>query len=275
MLVAHRLYLAEGFSHKLDEGVTRLEKDLSAWRGVLGQAKTLPLKVLATTAVNEDLAVLSALLNRRGRDSQTLPRLIRLALPLDEFEHSLRWPMQNEFLLAVKRVEKVFTWDASSGRPVWERALMSMPLPRQKTLNAYARYYEAAMRAVEIPNNRLPKLHDFARTPPRTPPDYFVNPINNILATSPEPNWDLYAGLVLETDARLRVVSLQARLREPSHGVTVLTRIANAGLSFYDPFTGLPMLWNAAKRRLYSVGRDGKDDDGDPKLDVGVTVLGR
>lgn len=275
ILVAHRLYLAEGFSHKLDEGVTRLEKDLSAWRGVLGQAKTLPLKVLATTAVNEDLWVLSALLNRRGRDSQTLPHLIRLALPLDELEHSLRWPMQNEFLLAVKRVEKVFTWDASSGRPIWERALMSMPLPRQKTLNAYARYYEAAMRAVEIPNNRLPKLHDFARTPPRSPPDYFVNPINNILATSPEPNWDLYAGLVLETDARLRVVSLQARLREPSHGVVVSTRIANAGLSFYDPFTGFPMLWNAAKGRLYSVGRDGKDDDGDPKRDVGVTVLGR
>jgi hypothetical protein len=33
------------------------------------------------------------------------------------------------------------------------------------------------------------------------------------------------------------------------------------------------MLWNAAKGRLYSVGRDGRDDDGDPKLDVGVTVL--
>ncbi|MGH7166939.1 MAG: hypothetical protein ACREII_00255, partial [Nitrospiraceae bacterium] len=274
ILVAHRLYLAEGFSHKLDEGVARLEKDLSAWRGVLGQAKTLSLKVLATAAINEDLAVLSALLNRRGRDSHTLARLIGLARPLDEFEDSLRWPMQNEFLLAVKRVDHVFTWDASSGRPIWERALMSMPLPRQKTLNAYARYYEAAMKAVEIPNNRLPKLHDFARTPPRTPPDYFVNPINNILATSPEPNWDLYAGLVLETDARLRVVSLQARLREPSHGATVLTRIANAGLSFYDPFTGLPMLWNAAKGRLYSVGRDGKDDEGDPKLDVGVTVLG-
>src|SRR5207253_5926047 len=75
MLVAQRLYLAEGFSQKLDEGVTRVEKDLSAWRGVLGQAKTLPLKVLATTAVNEDSWVLSALLNRRGRDSKTLARL--------------------------------------------------------------------------------------------------------------------------------------------------------------------------------------------------------
>src|SRR5207247_11282091 len=136
-----------------------------------------------------------------------------------------------------------------------------------KTSKRYPGYRKAAIRAVEIPNNRLPKLHDFARPPPRTPPDYFVNPINNILATSPEPNWDLYAGLVLETDARLRVVSLQARLREPSHGVIVSTRIANAGLSFYDLFTGLPMLWNAEKGRLSCGGRVGKDDDGDPKRD--------
>src|SRR2546426_12481722 len=92
--VATRLYLAEGFSHKLDEGVTRLEKDLSPWRGVLGQAKTLPLKVLATTAVNEDLAVLSALLNRRGGEGPTLPHLIRFGLPLYEEGHPFRWAMQ-------------------------------------------------------------------------------------------------------------------------------------------------------------------------------------
>jgi len=274
ILVAHRLYLAEGFSHKLEEGIARLEKDLTAWRVVLGQAKTLPLKVLGAAAINEDLAVVSALLNRKVRDSQTFARLSGMARPLDEVEDSLRWPMQNAFLLTVKTVDGAFTWEASSGRPVWERALMYMPLPRQRTLNAYARYYEAAMKAVEIPNNRLPKLHDFARTPPQTPPDYFVNPINNLLATSPEPNWDLYAGLLLETDARLRLVSLQGRLREPSHGSKVLTRIGAAGLRYYDPFTGLPMLWNGAKGRLYSVGRDGKDDEGDPKLDIGVTIPG-
>src|SRR2546426_8907802 len=116
--VATRLYLAEGFSHKLDEGVTRLEKDLSPWRGVLGQAKTLPLKVLATTAVNEDLAVLSALLNRRGGGSQTVPEPIRMAPAPDEFEHCLPWAMHKQFFLAVKEVRKRFKLVAKEVRPL-------------------------------------------------------------------------------------------------------------------------------------------------------------
>jgi len=32
------------------------------------------------------------------------------------------------------------------------------------------------------------------------------------------------------------------------------------------------MLLNAKKGKLYSVGKNGKDDDGDPKLDVTVSI---
>jgi hypothetical protein len=44
--------------------------------------------------------------------------------------------------------------------------------------------------------------------------------------------------------------------------------LAKAGQAYYDPFTGLPMLVNSKKGVMYSVGRDGKDQDGDPNLDV-------
>ena len=273
ILVAHRLYLAEGFSQKMEEGVDRLERDLSAWRAVLGQAKTLPIKLMAAAAVNEDLAVLSGLLNRRELAPQVLRRLTKLARPLDEVERSLRWPMQNEFVLQVKTVERELTPEAGVERSFLIRVLTSMPLPKQKTFNAYARYYEAAIKAVGIPNNPLPKLYDFARTPPRTVFDYFVNPFDNILATGSKPNWNHYAGLILETDARLRLVSLQVRLRDPSQRLKLFARIAMAGQNFYDPFTSLPMLWNAEKGRLYSVGSDGKDNAGDPKLDVSVPIV--
>ncbi|MEK7267847.1 MAG: hypothetical protein AAB093_00430, partial [Nitrospirota bacterium] len=149
----------------------------------------------------------------------------------------------------------------------------SMPLPKQKTFNAYARYYEAAIKAVGIPLNPPPKFNDLVRTPPRTVFDYFVNPFDNILATGSKPNWNHYAGLMLETDTRLRLVSLQVLLREPSQKPKLLARLASAGQSFYDPFTSLPMLWNAATGRLYSVGSDGKDNAGDPKLDVSVPIV--
>ena len=42
----------------------------------------------------------------------------------------------------------------------------------------------------------------------------------------------------------------------------VLTRLAKAGQAYYDPFTGLPMLVNQRKGLIYSVGRDGKDQEG-------------
>jgi len=49
-------------------------------------------------------------------------------------------------------------------------------------------------------------------------------------------------------------------------------RNAQAGLGFYDPFSGLPMLWNPATGQLYSVGKDGKDDSGDVTLDIAVST---
>jgi hypothetical protein len=52
----------------------------------------------------------------------------------------------------------------------------------------------------------------------------------------------------------------------------VLTRLAKAGQAYYDPFTGLPMLVNQQKGVLYSVGQDGKDQEGDPLSDVVAAI---
>ena len=77
----------------------------------------------------------------------------------------------------------------------------------------------------------------------------------------------------METDARLRLVGLQVRLRTPSQDSSLVTRIAQAGPGFYDPFTELPMLINATRGVLYSVGMDHKDDGGDSTFDVSVPFL--
>jgi hypothetical protein len=86
------------------------------------------------------------------------------------------------------------------------------------------------------------------------------------------PDWDLQRRVLLETDARLRLAGLQARLRGPSSEGTLVARIANAGSSYFDPFTDFTMLVNPATGRLYSVGRDGRDDHGDPTRDVSVPL---
>jgi hypothetical protein len=77
---------------------------------------------------------------------------------------------------------------------------------------------------------------------------------------------------LMETDARLRLTSLQILLRQPSASSTVPTRLAEVGSRYYDPFTGLPMLWSETQAMIYSVGRDHMDDGGDPHFDLAVPV---
>jgi hypothetical protein len=85
-------------------------------------------------------------------------------------------------------------------------------------------------------------------------------------------DWQALNGAIVETDARLRLAGLQARFRAPSSD-SLISRLAQAGPSFFDPFTELPMLVNGTRGTLYSVGMDRKDDGGDPTFDVSVPFL--
>jgi hypothetical protein len=81
--------------------------------------------------------------------------------------------------------------------------------------------------------------------------------------------------MVMELDASLRLAALQTKLRGPLSESVLSSRIAQAGPSFYDPFTELPMLLNAAQGRIYSTGADGKDDGGDPTFDISVPLAAK
>jgi hypothetical protein len=272
ILAVHRLYVAEGFTQNLNAGLDRLETDLTAWRKVLAQARTLSIKSMAAEGIGDDLAVMSGVLNRQNIENKAVQRLMRMARPLDPEERSLRWPMQNEFALAVRRMESRVHPHADTN-PSLAVAVAQMPLPKQRTLNMYAAYYEALIKAAGSSHSSMPKLYDFANTPSRTWLDYGFNPIDNLIVADPMPDWDAIIGGIMETDARLRLVGLQARLRAPSQDTSLVTRIAQAGPGFYDPFTELPMLVNATRGIIYSVGMDHKDDGGDPTFDVSVPFL--
>lgn len=272
ILAAHRLYVAEGFLETVEAGITRLEGDLTAWRTALAQAKTLPIKMMAADAINDDVAVISGLLTRLDLEEKFVPQLMKMVRPLDQVEQSLRWPMQSQFVIASRASDPGLKQEKPGDRPFYVSIVAAMPLPKQKRLNAYAEYYETAMRNGEGPRAFSPKLYTYVRTPPQSWFDYLLNPIDNVVGLEPLPPWDLYSGRVLETDARLRLASLQAWIKQSPQGVDLLARVAKAGQSFYDPFTGLPMLLSAKKNLLYSVGKDGQDDDGDPRLDVTVLI---
>ena len=163
--------------------------------------------------------------------------------------------------------------DKTNDRPLYVTLAAAMPLPVQRRSNAYADYYEAANKAVaEGRYTNLPKPSSFIRTPAVSAVDYVANPIEHIIGIEPLPSWDPYVGRMVETDARLRLASLQVWIRRGAQEGNLLTRIAKAGQVYYDPFTGLPMLVDQQRGVMYSVGQDGKDQEGDPLRDVVATI---
>jgi hypothetical protein len=273
ILLAHRLYLAEGFAQDLSTGLERLETDMGSWRAALGQSKTLMVKMLAATAVQDDVAIASGLLTRQDLDGAAIGRLGKITRPFDQVELSLRWPMQSHLAWATKAVTTSLKNDKTNERPLYVALAAAMPLPVQRRSNAYADYYEAASKAVaEGRYSNLPKLSSFIRTPAVSAVDYVANPIEHIIGIEPLPSWDPYVGRMVETDARLRLASLQVWIRRGAQEGNVLTRLAKAGQAHYDPFTGLPMLVDQQKGVMYSVGQDGKDQEGDPLHDVVATI---
>jgi hypothetical protein len=284
ILAAHRLYVAEGFvqSQGLEFGVDRLEADMEAWRIALSQAKTLSVKMMALQAVNDDIAVASGLLIRSEGEGIAPDRLAKMLRPLDQTELSLRWPIQSQFVAATKAIDRQLKADRFGSMPWHIRIAAALPLPKQRWFNDYAKYYEASYKAAgEGRFSSLPKRAAYMRAPAAGPLDVLRNPIENLIGLGPLAEWELYSGLVVDTDARLRLASLQVWLRRGPQGANVIAQIARAGQGFYDPYTGFPMLVNLTKGVMYSVGHDGRDQDGHPQADVvasippGVTLTAR
>lgn len=273
MVFAHQLHVADGFVQGADMAVDRLETDMEMWRVVLSQARTLPVKTLALQAINDDIALASGMLVRSDFDTKHLGRITKFVRPLDQAELSLRWPMQSELVSAGKTYENRLKAARDEGQAISAMVASVLPLPKQRRLNDYATYYEMSYQATgERQYGSLPKWKDHVRFPAAGVMDYLTNPIENLVGVAPLPAWDVYNGMIVDTDAHLRLASLQAWLRRGSSEGDLPNKIAKAGQNFYDPYTGLPMLVNQKKGLLYSVGHDGKDQDADPQVDVVVKI---
>ena len=260
VFVGHRLYIADGFSRQTALGMQRLKKDLHMWRSVLGGAATIATKVMAQIVITDDLHLLSTLLSQPAVNKTVLAMTPNIALPLTAAESSLRWPLQHQFTLGVhgKQTGELTTedqtefletheqWLTSAARLPKQafrhiahphgRSFLGVPLQTRETWEMYAMYYDAMIHATESGQNLLPKLHELAGTTGQGIMKSLVG------SHSFEPDWEPFHYQLRETDVRLRLASLQIVLRRPSTQTTVPNRLAQVSSSYYDPFSGLPML---------------------------------
>lgn len=290
LLGIHRLYIAEGFGQRTKTGLERLATDLARWRVVLRDARTLPMKILAEVMIEDDVHLLSRILSHTTVDRAILTRGLNLLQPLTPAEYSLRWPIQNHFVLGYTRNRQpdhnVISQDDANtpSKESLARAAHLQPdmfsaveHPRlrniiglssfsQRTWDTYAAFYDATIKAADSVHSPLPKLRDVAHHSQLTLLEQIVNPLEFV------PNWEPFSQRLVETDARLRLVSLQILMRKPTATVAIPSRLAEVGSMYFDPFTGFPMLWSPTQKKLYSVGKDGLDDGGDPTFDISVPL---
>ncbi|MEP6957954.1 MAG: hypothetical protein ABI980_04430 [Nitrospirota bacterium] len=291
IFMAHRLYIADGFARQTALGMQRLKKDIHTWRNILQGPTTITTKVMAQIVIADDLQFLSTLLSQPAVDKTVLAMTPNIASPLSTAESSLRWPLQHQFILGVRgdhtdarttdrQAEALNTqiqWLASAARlPVQAfpqiahphgRSLFGMPLQTHETWEMYAAYYDAMIQVTGTGQNTLPKLLELSGSPRQ-------GIMENLFGSSSfKPDWNPFYAQLKETDARLRLASLQVVLRRPSAQTTVPNRLAEVGSSYYDPFSGLPMLWSATQQKIYSVGKDRFDDGGDTGFDISVPAI--
>lgn len=290
LMGAHRLFVAIGFGEQVKTGLDRLTVDIAKWRSVLREARTLPVKILASVMIEDDVELLSRMLSQSTVDKHVLAQGLNLLQPLTPTEYSLRWPIQNEFMMGYQRSRtepangpRLSQTDPQTLGTVTtlahlpSNAFQKVAHPRsltgfglassgQRTWDAYSSYYDATIKAAETIHSPLPRLQDIAKQAPRTFLERLADPMEF------EPQWEPFSQHLVETDARLRLVSLQILMRKPTATVTIPTRLAEVGSMYFDPFTGLPMLWSPTQKKLYSVGKDRLDDGGDPSFDISVPL---
>ena len=291
MLAAHRLYIADGFSRQTALGMQRLKQDMHRWRSVLRDAMTIDIKVMAQIVITDDLRLLSNLLSQPAVNQTVFAMTPNIAPPLTTAESSLHWPLRHQFTLGVhddhagkltaeKQTESLNAqeqWLASTARLPKQafrlishprrHSFLGIPLQTRETWEMYATYYDAMIHATEAGQSTLPKIHELAGTARQGILESLVSP------NSFEPDWDPFQHQLRETDARLRLASLQVVLQRPSAQTTVPNRLAQVGSSYYDPFSGLPMLWSPTQQKIYSVGKDRYDDGGDTSFDISVPAI--
>ena len=292
IMAAHRLFIGDGFAQDAAIGSDRLRQDTIAWRRVLVEAKTIPMKIMAATMVDDNLSLLSKTLARPNLETPVLTVAKQIGHALTREEGAMRWPIQNEFVLGLASREDLLSVDNFVGTDETDqnrqwlaqksglhpdaflkvqhptsKTLLGMTLETQRTWDAYATYYDALITSSAVLHSPLPRLHEVAKDSNRTLFEHLLNPIEF------DPAWEPFTQRLLATDARLRLTALQVLMRSVLGTERISERLSQAGPEYFDPFSGLPMLWSPSHRRLYSVGKDGLDDGGDSTFDIVTPAL--
>ena len=260
---AHQAYVLRAAlaaaSGDVEGAVAAIERDVAFQRVMLGGARTVLGKAIASANYWRDLAFVADLLQTRsaGELASVHARLRDLMKPIDPVALQVSSAIETEFALSKQLLRNPGSVQAGDrGASLWEQLVFRLFYKPNATINREVARVSAMAAAMSMPVNQ--GSAELARILRRESEirlrDYFDNPAGNLLrrVAMPEDGTDAYHRLRLhDLDAYNRLVGLRAEMM--AAGVTADGAGAYAAKSdarFHDAYTGRPMAWDAQAKRL-------------------------
>ena len=259
---ANRAYVlraaADAERGNVEAALTAMERDIAFQRAMMSGSRTLLGRVVASVHYWRDLAFLSDLMQKHAADVRPhLPR-VREMLKSTEFPAAgMSAIVETEFGFRKATLRNPIAAQADGSQAGFvEKAAVKLLYKPNATVNQEADHLMKIAAAMDLPVNEgsavLEKI--MLDNAEMTFWDYIDNPIGNILRriAGPDDNKGAFARLRLH-DARAyaRLVALQAEILaakvEPDR---IGAFVAASDPRFHDPYSGKPMVWDAASKRL-------------------------
>lgn len=239
--------------------IAAIERDIAFQRTMMTGARTLLGKVVASADYWRDLAFLSDLM--QSRTAEVRPHLPRIREMLKSSESSaagMAAVVESEFAFRKPLLRNPIAPYQEDGTPpsAVEKVAVRLLYKPNATLNREVEHLAAVAAAMELPVNQGSEaLNTILReSGGMTTWEYIDNPVGNILrrVAATEDGSEAYGRLRLhDVRAYGRLVALQAEVLAANvEAGSMAAFLAQSDARFHDPYTGKPMAWDAATKRL-------------------------
>lgn len=255
MGAAQRAWLARAalalHAGRVDEALAMAERDIAFQRLMLTGSRTLVGRMVAAANYTRALSFVADLLQTSLADLKPhAPRLQAMLQPLQPAALNLDELMAGEFGMMKRFLHDPAGKGVQADWP--EKLRLLLFYKRNATINDAHAFYSGKQQWLRKPPAQLAReIRDEVTEVEMKPWDYLYNPMGKILTRVAMPSFSSYALRLHDLDAMNRLLGLAAEIVAadvPAEDVGNF--VAKAGARFADPYSGKPMTWDAADKRL-------------------------
>jgi hypothetical protein len=236
-----------------DAAIDALREEIAFTRRMLAEPDLILIdKMMLAASLRDSLRLISDLMRQVPLSQAQFQALQEMNPPLTDDERSLSSVFAREFTGFADLAQSLGDSTYSAFSPGLAGSLQSRFLKVHATLNLKWSTVEKTIAESRASCEKLPREEPTSNGRAKLPfYDYVYNPIGKILVVVSATSGLDFLETFCDLEGMRRIVALQAMLRArqvPDEEVAEFLK--RAGSAFGNPYTGLPMQWNAASHAL-------------------------